>query len=78
MFRKFDFESNRSLNLSGAQAARAYVHSARSAVYDSSYFHYIGLESSVAASVGVGNLDSESYALSANFTFCHIITPSFI
>lgn len=65
-------QSAGSLNLTGAQAARADIHSARSAVYDSLNFHNVGFESSVTASVGVRNLNAESNALTANFTFSHI------
>ena len=61
----------RSLNKTGAQAACAGINSAGSAVHDSLYLLYIRLIGSVAASVRVRNLDSESYTLAADFTFCH-------
>lgn len=35
----------------------------------------VRLPSSVGSSVGVGYLNSESYTLSANFTFCHEVAP---
>ena len=60
-----------SLYETGAQAACAGIYSAGSAVNDSLYLLDIGLIGSVAASVRVRNLDSESYTLAADFTFCH-------
>ena len=39
------------------------------------YLSYVGLPASVGLSVGVGNVATEGYALSANFTLCHYETP---
>ena len=61
-----------SLYETGAQAACAGIYSARSAVNDSLYLLDIGLIGSVAASMGVGYLDTEGNALAADFTFCHL------
>ena len=62
-----------SLNKTGAQAASAGVNSARCAVYNRSNLLNIGLVGSVASSVRVGNLNSESDTLAADFTFSHYI-----
>ncbi len=35
----------------------------------------IGLPSSISSSMGVRYFNSESYTLSANFTFCHEVAP---
>ena len=48
------------------------MYSARSTVYDSLYLLNVGLECSVAASVGVRHLDTECYALAADFALCHV------
>ena len=69
--------SLRSLNKTRTQAARTNVYSAWSTIHYSLDSLYIGLKGSVAASMGVRNLDTEGNALSAYFTFCHIFTPSF-
>ena len=60
------------MNQTGAQAACASVYSAGSTVYDRLYLLDIGLIGSVAASVGVGYLDTEGNALAADLTFCHL------
>ena len=65
------FELNSSLNLVCAQARCANIHMFYIAVYYSFNSSYVGLPSSVCTSVGVGNLDTEGYAFSANFTFSH-------
>ena len=62
-----------SLNKTGAQAASAGINSARCAVYNRSNLLNIGLVGSVASSVRVGNLNSESDTLAADFTFSHYI-----
>ena len=62
---------HRTGNLAGTQATGAGVNTLRCTVYDSLNTLYVWLPSSVGTSVGVGNLDAESYVLAANFTFCH-------
>lgn len=62
---------SRSLNKTGAQAASAGINSARCAVYYRSNLLNIGLVGSVASSVRVGNLNSESYFFIADITFSH-------
>lgn len=48
-----------------------------SAVNDSLYTLYVGLPSSVGTMMRVRYLDTESYTLSANITFCHGVAPPF-
>lgn len=60
-----------SLYKTGTKAACAGIYSARSTVYDSLNLLNVGLECSVAASVGVRHLDTECYALAADFALCH-------
>ena len=71
-YHKSEAESVSSLYKTGAQAARAGIYSAGSAVYDCLYLLNIRLIGSVAASVGVRYLDAEGHALAADFTFCHL------
>ena len=68
---ELNFELNSSLNLVGAQAGCANIHMFYVAVVHNLNPSYVGLPSSVCTSVGVGNLDTEGYAFSANFTFSH-------
>ena len=72
-FYEFRKSVSRSLNKTGAQAASAGINSARCAVYNRSNLLNIGLVGSVASSVRVGNLNSESDTLAADFTFSHYI-----
>ena len=65
------------LNLTGTQASGANMYSARSTVNDSLYFLYVGLECSVGTSVRVGNLNTESDTLAADFAFCHGSAPPY-
>ena len=64
-----------SFNLAASQAVSANVNAGVSAVYNSSDLLYVGLPSMVGSSVGVGYSLTESNALSANFTLCHLQTP---
>ncbi len=64
--------SDCSLYKTGTQAACACIYSARSTVNDSLYLLNVGLECSVAASVGVRHLNAECYALAADFALCHL------
>lgn len=58
----------------GAEATGAGVDVGRFSVDYRLDVLYIGLESTVRASVGMGNLDAETDFLSAKITFCHICT----
>lgn len=60
-----------SCDLAGAQATGADVHSDRGAVNDSLNALYVGLPHTVAAMMGMGLLDAENNALSADITLCH-------
>ena len=46
---------------------------ARSAVHNSLDALYVRFPCAVAASVGVADFDTESYALTAKFAFCHLL-----
>ena len=70
-------QSLRTLDLAGAQASGANVYMTGSSFYNRFHTLYVRLPCSVRASVGVGNLDSESNTLSANFALCHRVTPPF-
>lgn len=69
---------DRAGNLARAQAARASVHSFRRAVYNRFHSFYIGLPSSVGASVRVRNFDAERDIFTAEFTFSHYEAPPFV
>ena len=58
-------------DLAGAQATGASVHTLGGSVYDSLNALHVGFPSSVGTSVRMGNLDTESNALSAKFALCH-------
>jgi hypothetical protein len=66
---------NSSFNLAGAEASGANVNMLGSAVNNRLNTLYVGLESLVAATMRVGNLNTEGNALAAYFTFCHDGTP---
>ena len=59
------------LNLVGTEASGTSVHMARSSVDNRLHSLYVGLPGTVGASVGVGNLDTESYALATKITLSH-------
>lgn len=63
----------RSGNLAGTQAAGAGMNTAGFAVDNRLYLHNVGLPSSVGTSVRMRYLDSESYVLTAEITFCHFL-----
>ena len=67
-----DIKSDCAGNLAGTEAPRANIDMARSAVNDSLYAANVGLPSTVGTSVRMGNLDTKSYTLAANFTLCHL------
>lgn len=58
------------------QATGAGVNPFRRAVHNRLDTHDIGLPGTVGPSVGVGNLNAESYAFSADIAFCHIFCTS--
>ena len=62
-------------DFSGTQAAGAGVNVTRGTVHNCLYTHYIGFPSSVRSPMGVRNLDSEGYALTAEVAFCHLSAP---
>ena len=66
----------RAFYFAGAQASGANVYMTGSSFYNRFHTLYVRLPCSVRASVGVGNLDSESNTLSAKFTFSHSICTS--
>ena len=65
-------------DFTGAQASGANIDMFRSTVYNSFNSFDVGLPSSVASSVRVGNLNAESNIFSADFTFCHAVTPPLV
>jgi hypothetical protein len=60
-----------SLNLTGTQAMRADIDSFGLAVHHCLNSSHIGLPGSVGFSIGMTDLQSEGYTLTANFTLCH-------
>ena len=63
--------SDSPLNLVGTEASGTSIHMARSTVDNRLDALNIGLPGTVGASVGVGNLDTEGYALVAEFALSH-------
>ena len=63
-------------NLAGAEAPSTYVDMAGSTVDESLDTTNVRLPSSVRTSVGVGNLNTKGYALSANIALCHFSCTS--
>ena len=63
--------SNGTGDLAGAQATGASVHTLGGSVDDSLDALHVGFPGSVGTSVGMGNLDTESNALSAKLALCH-------
>ena len=74
----FRLNSVSSLDFAGAQAARADINVLYGAVDNSLNTSDIGLPGSVAASVRVRNLYSESYTLTAVIAFSHDLNTSVI
>lgn len=62
---------DRSLNLVGTEASGTCVHMAGSSVHDSLDPLHIGIPGTVGTSVGVGDLDTEGYALATKITLSH-------
>ena len=65
------------LDLAGTQAPGAGVDVAGGSINDGLDTPYIGLPGSVGSSVGMGNLDTESHAFSADVALCHESAPPF-
>jgi len=68
--------SDSALNLVGTEASGTSVHMARSTVDNSLDPLYIGLPSTIGTTVGVGNLNTEGYALATIITLRHNCTSN--
>ena len=66
-------ESDSTLDLIGAEASGTSVHMAGSSVNDSLNALDVGLPCTIGTSVGVGDLDTEGYALATKITFRHLL-----
>ncbi len=67
--------SDGSGNLTGAQAARAYIYGLGSTVNDCLYLSDVGLPGSVGLTVRVGDCETELNGLSTNTALCHDFLP---
>ena len=67
----FAGKSDSTLNLVGTQTSGTSVHMARSTVDNSLDPLDVGLPGTVGTSVGVGNLDTKGYTLTAKITLRH-------
>ena len=65
--------SDSTLDLIGAEASGTSVHMAGSSVNDSLNALDVGLPCTIGTSVGVGDLDTEGYALATKITFRHLL-----
>ena len=65
--------SDSTLDLIGAEASGTSVHMAGSSVHDSLNALDVGLPCTIGTSVGVGDLDTEGYALATKITFRHLL-----
>ena len=70
-------ESDCTGNLAGTEAPRANVDMARGTIDHCLYTADVRLPGTVGTSVGMGNLNTEGYALSANITLCHFPAPPY-
>ena len=68
-------KSDSTLDLIGAEASGTSVHMAGSSVNDSLNALDVGLPCTIGTSVGVRDLDTESYALTTKITLSHFIAP---
>ena len=68
-------KSDGALNLVGAEASGTSVHMAGSSVNDSLNALDVGLPCTIGTSVGVGDLDTEGYALATKITLSHSFAP---
>ena len=66
-------KSDSTLDLIGAEASGTSVHMAGSSVNDSLNALDVGLPCTIGTSVGVGDLDTEGYALATKITFRHLL-----
>ena len=66
-------KSDGALDLIGAEASGTSVHMAGSSVNDSLNALDVGLPCTIGTSVGVGDLDTEGYALATKITFRHLL-----
>ena len=66
-------KSDCALDLIGAEASGTSVHMAGSSVNDSLNALDVGLPCTIGTSVGVGDLDTEGYALATKITFRHLL-----
>ena len=66
-------KSDGALDLIGAEASGTSVHMAGSSVHDSLNALDVGLPCTIGTSVGVGDLDTEGYALATKITFRHLL-----
>ena len=64
-------KSDGALDLIGAEASGTSVHMAGSSVHDSLNALDVGLPCTIGTSVGVGDLDTEGYALATKITLRH-------
>ena len=62
---------DRSGNFTGTQTPGTNVHMAGGTIDDSLHALDVGLPSTIGTSVGMGNLDTEGYALVAEFALSH-------
>ena len=65
--------SDSTLDLIGAEASGTSVHMAGSSIHDSLNALDVGLPCTIGTSVGVGDLDTEGYALATKITFRHLL-----
>ena len=65
--------SDSALDLIGAEASGTSVHMAGSSVNDSLNALDVGLPCTIGTSVGVGDLDTEGYALATKITLSHLL-----
>ena len=68
-------KSDCALDLIGAEASGTSVHMAGSSVNDSLNALDVGLPCTIGTSVGMGDLDTERYALATKITLSHFIAP---
>ena len=66
-------KSDSTLDLIGAEASGTSVHMAGSSVNDSLNALDVGLPCTIGTSVGVGDLDTEGYALATKITLSHLL-----
>ena len=66
-------KSDGALDLIGAEASGTSVHMAGSSVHDSLNALDVGLPCTIGTSVGVGDLDTEGYALATKITLRHLL-----